>query len=104
MSEIQDLLPFFALVGFSCRRAPKPHSNKSNPTQNSRPYASNPNPSAADLPAPRPLVVRKVSYCYLPLDVKVGEEWPFVIDLESEDTMLVWESESGGENGTIHCL
>ena len=31
--------------------------------------------------------------------VDVGDEWTFVIHLEGEDAMLVWNSEGGGVGG-----
>jgi len=40
--------------------------------------------------------MRKVSYSNRILLVDIGEEWSLVVDLEVEDTMLIWKFERSG--------
>jgi hypothetical protein len=83
------------------RRAVQPDSDKSQPPSNRNPDTANPDPGAANLPAPRPLVVGKVPDCDLPLLVDVCNEGAAVVDAEVEDTVLIGGLEGDAEDGGV---
>lgn len=87
-----------ALLG---RYAVKPKSNECQPPSDGDPDATNPNPSTANLPTPRPLVVSKVPDCNLPLLIDVCDERSAVVDTEIEDTVLVRGLEVNAEEGGV---
>jgi hypothetical protein len=79
----------------------KPHRNKRHPPRHSDPNTANPDPSATNLPAAGPLVVRKVADGDLPLLVDVGDEGAAVVDAEVEDAVLVGGLEGDAEDGGV---
>jgi hypothetical protein len=76
----------------------KPHRDKRHPPGHSNPNTPNPDPSATNLPAAGPLVVRKVADGDLPLLVDVGDEGAAVVDAEVEDAVLVGGFEGDAED------
>ena len=68
---------------------PQPQRHKRQPSPNRDPNTPNPDPRAANLPTPRPLVVRKVADRDLSLLVDVREEGAAVVDAEVEDAVLI---------------
>ena len=80
------------------RRRVQPQRHKCQPPNYRNPYATNPNPRTANLPTPRPLVVRKMSNCDLPLFFNVGKEGAVVLDVEVEDTVLIRGPEGGSKD------
>ena len=71
------------------RLTPEPYTNKCNPRNYRRPHPSDPDPTTTDLPTPGPLIMCKMSDGDFPFDVKIGQEWAFVIDFKSEYSVLV---------------
>jgi hypothetical protein len=86
------------------RRTIQPQRDKRQPSNHRDPDAPNPDPRAANLPTPRPLVVRKVAHGNLALLVDVGEERAAVVDAEVEDAVLVGRLECNAEDGGICSL
>ena len=84
-----------------CGRAVKPHSNERHEPSHGDPDTADPDPSAADLPTPGPLVVGEVADGDLPLLVDVGDEGAAVVDAEVEDAVLVGGLEGDAEDGGV---
>jgi len=95
ISTLLRLLPLRSLLISRLTVQPNPH--KCDPACHCHPDPRYPCPARTYLPAPRVLVVRKMSHRHLTLNIDAGEEWPLVVDAERKDAMLVWRSEGGAE-------
>jgi hypothetical protein len=83
------------------RRTVQPQRHKRQPPSNRDPNTANPHPRTANLPTPRPLVVRKVADSDLALFINVGEERAAVVDAEVENAVLVGRLEGDAEDGGV---
>lgn len=79
----------------------QPNHNKHQKPENNTPQSADPRPRASNGPTSRPFVVRKVPDCDLSLLFNGGQEGPFVVDFENEDTVLVGGGECRGEDGAV---
>jgi hypothetical protein len=79
----------------------QPQRHKRQPTGHRNPDPPNPHPRAANLPTPRPLVVRKVANGNLSLLVDVREEGAAVVDAEVEDAVLIGGFEGDAKDGGV---
>ena len=92
IENLIQLLPIGSQLNRN-RLAPEPDGNECQPTSDGDGNTSHPWPSSANLPGAWELVVRKVAHCDGVLLLNVREEGALVVDLEVEDTVLVWEDE-----------
>jgi len=99
-----NLLCFLAFRPLIRRFTPQPQRDKSKPSRDRDPYTRYPDASPTDPPASRPLVMSEMSDCNRRLLVHVGQEWSLVVDAEREDSVLVWQSERGAEDGAVRGL
>jgi hypothetical protein len=90
-------LPSINIAG----RRIQPHSDERAPTANNSPQARDPRQRPTDRVTPHILIVRKVSDRNLTLLVDAGQEGALVVDLESEDAVLVGRGECRGESGCV---
>lgn len=95
------LLRLLVLRRSSRRLTVKPHDHKSKESSNHRPQASNPDPTAADSPAARILIVRIVANGDFMLLFDVGEERALVVNAEREDSVLIGDGESCAVDGAV---
>jgi hypothetical protein len=81
--------------------APQPDGHKGQPSHDGDADTAHPWPGRADLPGTWELVVCEVADGHGVLLLDVGEEGALVVDLEVEDTVLVWQGEAGGVDRAV---